>query len=131
MEFLPTVPTTLCHGFNLKRKLQSAWLETEAKLEKSCDQLDALNHQLEMMKGRLNRSSGNSCNHVNYALEMQIEVVEGVRAMYYEYSSRQAEKINSLWKMMQENNIPVPGESSERDSDMDSDMELDLQMSQV
>ena len=104
-----------------KWKLIQEWQDCERKLGKACDQLDQLSDSISDLTSRLNRAEeiGNE-GTVQY-IKMKLQVVEGVRHMYYTYADCKAQRLNLLWDQMYD----CP---DFEEKDLDLDVEDDLLM---
>lgn len=85
-----------------KVKLFDQWQQAERKLQRCCDQLDQLNQQLLAEKERYARAKRNQRSGSQQLVYLRIQTLEGVRKLFYEYASRQAEVIATLWEEIQD-----------------------------
>jgi hypothetical protein len=66
------------------------------KLQKACDQLQQLMRKSDELLVRYDRSIANGNASAQLSLAMQLRVVDGISALYYEYCKRISENIELL-----------------------------------
>ena len=86
----------------VRLQLEKQWRHAEGLLQKACDKLDALARALTDEKSRHERCRERKQTTGQQMSYLRIQTLEGVRSMYYEYSSRKAEEISLLWAAIQD-----------------------------
>ena len=104
-----------------KGKLLAEWHAEEHKLQKACDQLDALNRKLDTLTERHLVATARKHAVTAYNTQIQLSVLEGVLSMYHEYASRRAAHMSAIFRQVQ--NCPTYAES---DFGANVDLEMDM-----
>lgn len=72
------------------------WSAIEKQLDRTCDQLKVLHHRIEKLRVRQQRyTKHGSCAFV-HCLQLELQVVERVYAMYYKYGEMKAVQLMEL-----------------------------------
>ena len=70
-----------------------SWAVIERQLERTCDQLHVLHSRIEMLRVRQKRFASRGCV---YSLQIELQVVEAVYAVYYKYGAMKAGQLMEL-----------------------------------
>lgn len=71
-------------------------MEAERSFKRACDEIIALNRQLDELSRRYEKASKENRRSFRYSLRLRMAVTEGVRNMFYEYASAKADEITEL-----------------------------------
>ena len=71
----------------------STKLNAEARLHKTCDQMELLETRISALRTRHQRAQQKSLLAAAESLHLQMSVLEGVYAMYYSYAERQCKQL--------------------------------------
>lgn len=94
-----TAPMDMVIIFVMKSACRSGqlWSVVEKQLNRTCDQLQVLHCRIETLRIRQQRYANNgSCNSSSHCLQMELQVVEGVYAVYYKYGEMKAGQLMEL-----------------------------------
>lgn len=70
--------------------------DVNRRFRKACDQIILLNNQIEALQLRYDRAMKANRRSFRYSLRLRLATLEGVRNMYYEYATRQADELEEL-----------------------------------
>ena len=110
-------------NFNMSTDLDCQELESQFQLShrkftRACDQMSLLDQRIKDMQVRYQRAIKNKKNAARYTLRQRLAVMTGVKMMFYEYASAQADKMDALREKMEDQLYTTPS-----DSEMDYDSE--------
>ena len=110
-------------NFNMSTDLDCQDLESQfqlsnRKFNRACDQMSLLDQRIKDMQVRYQRAIKNKKNATRYTLRQHLAVMTGVKMMFYEYASAQADKMDALREKM-ENQLYTTPSDSEMDYDSD------------
>ena len=100
------------------------WHAAEHKLQKACDQMDALSRRLTDLQDRYEAAKVSGREAVAYNTQLQLSVVEGTLAMYSQYATHVANQMTVLWEQVQQ----CPGFSFTDFEQEDMEMDLSLRI---
>ena len=119
-------------NFNMSTDLDCQDLESQfqlshRKFNRACDQMSLLDQRIKDMQVRYQRAIKNKKNAARYTLRQHLTVMTGVKMMFYEYASTQANKMDALREKMEDRLYTAPSDSEmDYDSDdYDSDNSLE------
>ena len=98
--------------------LQSQFQLSHRKFNRACDQMSLLDQRIKDMQVRYQRAIKNKKNAARYTLRQRLAVMTGVKMMFYEYASAQADKMDALREKMEDQLYTTPSDS---EMDYDSD----------
>ena len=98
--------------------LQSHFQLSHRKFSRACDQMSLLDQRIKDMQIRYHRALKNKKNTFRYNLRQRLAVMTGVKMMFYEYASAQADKMDALRDQM-EDQLYAAASDSEMDYDSD------------
>ena len=74
--------------------------DTERRIHKACDQMEAIHSKIKDLQIRLQRAVKNQRHYFAKNYEMQLQVLQGVYNTYHMYCSRKAEVLMQLEEHM-------------------------------
>lgn len=83
---------------NTEEVLPDNWLKTEKKFTHACSQIMVLSRHLHDIRTRHERATRGRQAAQCQTLEMKLNVMEGVRSMYYEYTDRKMDELADIEK---------------------------------
>ena len=98
--------------------LQSQFQLSHRKFNRACDQMSLLDQRIKDMQVRYQRAIKNKKNAARYTLRQRLAVMTGVKMMFYEYASAQADNMDVLREKMEDQLYTTPSDS---EMDYDSD----------
>jgi tRNA(Phe) wybutosine-synthesizing methylase Tyw3 len=103
--------------------LQGLFQMSHRKFQRACTQMSLLDDRIKDMQTRYRRAIKNNKNAFRYSLRQRLAVMSGVKMMFYEYASAQADKMDALRDQMEDQlYAQAPDSESDFNSD-DSDLE--------
>ena len=109
--------------------LQNEFAHTHRKFNRACDQMTLLDQRIKDMQVRYKRAMRNNKNAFKYTLRQRLAVITGIKMMFYEYASAQADKMDDLREQMESvmylTSSDAESEEEEVDNvDQDSSLEI-------
>ena len=89
--------------------------ELEDKFYKACDQIIIIDRKLQDMTQRYNIANKDGHRCMRYNRRLQLVTLEGVRAAFYQYAEKTAEKMTELKCQLQGEELLTDDESYESD----------------
>ena len=90
-----------------RRKFE-AFKRRERKFHRACHHIRMLNRRIEETQSRYDNAYARQQRPFRYTYRLQIATLEGVRNMFYEYASRQAEKLEKIQEELIEAGLISP-----------------------
>lgn len=69
----------------------------EKKIHKACDQMTILHNRIQNLRLRYKRTKQNPGSPLNQSLSMQLNILQGMYNVYYQYAAKQTEKLKVLY----------------------------------
>ena len=82
--------------------LQSQFQLSHRKFNRACDQMSLLDQRIKDMQVRYQRAIKNKKNAARYTLRQRLAVMTGVKMMFYEYATAQADTMDTLREKMED-----------------------------
>ena len=98
--------------------LQGQFQLSHRKFNRACDQMSLLDQRIKDMQVRYQRAIKNKKNAARYTLRQRLAVMTGVKMMFYEYASAQADNMDTLREKIEDQLYTTPSDS---EMDYDSD----------
>ena len=91
---------TQCNFPEILTDQLDVYLDTERRIHKACDQMEAIHSKIKDLQLRLQRAVKNQRHYFAKNYEMQLQVLQGVYNTYHMYCSRKAEVLMQLEEHM-------------------------------
>ena len=75
---------------------KSTLVDNERRFKRACEQIVQLHYSLEALQQRYNKAKKDKNKSFRYSLRLRIDVVDGMRNMYYDYAHKKAEVVVEL-----------------------------------
>ena len=77
-------------------QLLSNLKQMNRKFRLACNQVVLLNNEVEYLQNRYDRAVDSGSRSFRYFLRLKIATLEGIRSMFYDYASHQADRLDAL-----------------------------------
>ena len=113
MDCFSVIPTSQEEFGAFTKRIYQLWTDIETKLQASLDHLDLVNRQMDYIRSGLACTTGEvnqdlSVNQAKQQLQHQLQVLDGSRQVYLEYSTKRAEEMTQLSRVMESAGIALP-----------------------
>ena len=72
--------------------------KAEKFLDRSCDQMDVLQRQIQNLERRQTRAKANNNSAIQQSIKIELQMLRGVYAMFYEYAEEVTEKMAKAYQ---------------------------------